>query len=109
LKLAKDAAGCRVEPPEGETEPPECDARIYGIRPSSLLSTMTTIVGLISACLMPLCGAIVDTTPYRRLFGRILVTFFCIFLFAGIFVSKNTWFPISILQVAWALTFGFKT
>jgi hypothetical protein len=68
---------------------------------------MTTIVGLISACLMPLGGAIVYITPYRRLFGRILVTFFCIFLFAGIFVSKNTWFPVTVLQVVWGFTVWF--
>ena len=108
LKLAKDAAGCEVDPPEGETEVPECHERIYGIRPSSLLSTMGTIVDVFSVCLMPLCGAIVDTTPHRRLLGRILVSFFCTFLFVTIFVSEDTWFPIAILQIIWGFFVWFQ-
>jgi MFS-type transporter involved in bile tolerance (Atg22 family) len=108
LKLATDAAGCEVEPPEGETEIPECDKRIYGIKPSSLLSLLGTIVDVISASLMPIIGAIVDTTSYRRLLGRILVTFFCAFIFITIFISENTWFPIAILQMVWGFTVWFQ-
>jgi len=108
LKLAKDAAGCEVDPPEGETVIPDCHERIYGIKPSSLLSTIGTIVDVVSASFMPLCGAIVDTTKYRRLFGRIFVSFFCCFLFISIFVSENTWFAIAILQTIWGFTVWFQ-
>jgi hypothetical protein len=49
INLAKKQAGCETEKPEGELKVPECDARVYGLKPSSLLTTYGTIVGLISA------------------------------------------------------------
>ena len=54
LRLAKEAAGCETEAPPGETKVPECNERIYGIRPSSLLTTYTIVVGVFSSILMPL-------------------------------------------------------
>ena len=39
INLAKKSVGCLTEAPEGETSIPECDAKIYGLRPSSILTT----------------------------------------------------------------------
>jgi len=39
VHLAKKEAGCPTEIPEGYMEAPECDGRVYGLRPSSLLTT----------------------------------------------------------------------
>ena len=99
LRLAKEAAGCETEPPEGETKVPECDGRVYGIRPSSLLTTYTIVIGITSAVLMPLMGSLVDHTPHRRLLGRILSALYCLLLFPQIFISENTWLMVAILQV----------
>lgn len=99
LHLAKEAAGCETEVPEGETQVPECDGRVYGIRPSSLLTTYTVVIGITSATLMPLMGSLVDFTPHRRLFGRYVSILYCLLLFPQIFVSENTWFMVSILQI----------
>ena len=99
LRLAKEAAGCETEPPEGETQVPECDGRVYGIKPSSFLTTYTVVIGLTSAALMPLMGSLVDFTPHRRLFGRYVSVLYCLLMFPQIFISENTWFMVAILQV----------
>ena len=39
INLAKKQADCETEKPEGELKVPECDARVYGLKPSSLLTT----------------------------------------------------------------------
>lgn len=108
MKLAANEAGCQTDPNEGEIDIPKCDRRVYGIKPSSLLSTMKTIVDLVSACMMPLFGAIVDTTPHRRALGRCCVIFFALFLFLGIFVAETTWFAIAIMQIIWGFTVWFQ-
>lgn len=96
---ATNATGC-----SGEDEP-----RVYGIRPSSLLTTYTMVVGIVSSVLLPIVGAVVDTTPHRRLLGRALSTAFCLLVFPQIFLSSSTWFAIAILHlleafVGWAQT-----
>lgn len=109
LRLAKEAAGCETEAPEGETQVPGCDGRIYGIKPSSFLTTYTVVIGLTSAALMPLMGSLVDFTPHRRLLGRYVSVVYCLLIFPQIFISENTWFMVAILQifvafVGWAHT-----
>lgn len=100
LRLAKLDAGCEVDPPEGETKVPDCDGRVYGIRPSSLLTTYTIIIGVLSTALMPLMGAIVDYTPHRRRVARTTSVVFCVLLIPQIFVSQETWFAIAIIHIA---------
>jgi MFS-type transporter involved in bile tolerance (Atg22 family) len=107
--LAKDAAGCEIEPLESGEDVPDCNEKIYGLRPSSLISTVMTVVNVFSACSMPLIGAVVDTTPYRRLLGRISAAIFCSVIFTGIFVSEETWFAIAILQIVMGFTAWFQS
>jgi UMF1 family MFS transporter len=90
LKLAKDAAGC-------ELESLECNNTIYGMKPASLVSTLATVIGLSAAIMMPVVGAMVDTTPHRLRIGRILATMFCLCVFPTIFVSQETWFATSFM------------
>lgn len=97
LNLAKEAAGCETKPPEGQTDVPDCDGRVYGIRPSSLLTTFSTAVALVSAALLPLVGSIIDHTPYRLLVGRISAVAVVALLFPFIFINENTWFAMGIL------------
>jgi len=60
LRMAKEAAGCETEPPPGETVISECNETIYGIKPSSLLTTYTMVVGVASSAMLPLMGAVID-------------------------------------------------
>lgn len=102
LKLAKEEAGCETEPVSGVI--PECEGRVYGIRPSSLLTTYTIVVGVISATLLPFMGAIVDYTANRRLVARSTSVALSIFMFPQIFVNENTWIAVAFLQIAVAFT-----
>jgi len=104
INLAKKEAGCVIEIPEGETKAPECEEKIYGLRPSSLLTTYGTIVGLISAFSLPVVGAIVDFTPHRKLVGLVSGVIQISFIFAQIFISEANWFLMTILQVFSAFT-----
>jgi len=47
-----------------------CSRRVHGFLPSSLLTNMVLVSGLLCAAIMPLVGSIVDHTPYRRALGR---------------------------------------
>jgi len=97
LNLAKEAAGCETEIPEGETSLPECTGRIYGIRPSSILTTYSTVVGIISSALLPLVGSFIDHSRYRLQAGTYTALFVCVLLVPLIFVSEETWFGLAII------------
>lgn len=97
LNLAKQAAGCETEIPEGETSLPECNGKVYGIRPSSLLTTYSTVVGLVSSALLPLVGSFIDHSKYRREAGQITALVLCMLLIPLIFVAEETWFALAII------------
>jgi len=102
MALANEAAGCPADPSV------ECNERVYGIKPSSLLTTVHTIVAVCAAPLMPLMGAMVDYTSRRLLIGRILSLSFLALLFPQIFVSKQTWFALAIVLVVLFFIFIFQ-
>lgn len=104
IRLAKQAAGCATEADANTGVVPDCEGRAYGIRPSSLLTTYTIVVGIVSAALLPLLGAIVDYTRHRRLVGRCTSVAFTLLLFPQIFLSSKTWFAVAILQMGVAFT-----
>jgi hypothetical protein len=91
LKIAKDEAGCQIEKLPGESKLPDCNEKIYGLKPSSLLSTFATVLGLVAAMCMPLVGAVVDYTSHRRSLGRLMASIFCLSLFPTIFVTRQNW------------------
>eukprot|EP00934_Nitzschia_sp_Nitz4_P005376 Nitzschia sp. Nitz4//scaffold162_size51285//27330//28991//NITZ4_006971-RA/size51285-processed-gene-0.34-mRNA-1//1//CDS//3329537979//5366//frame0 len=104
IRIAKEAAGCPTEPPEGESVVPECNEKVYGIKPSSLLTTYTMIVGVASACLLPLMGAIVDYTPYRLRIGQISSVLFTVLIIPTIFLNENNFFGVALVQVVLSFT-----
>ncbi|KAL7579853.1 hypothetical protein ACA910_004865 [Epithemia clementina (nom. ined.)] len=109
LRLAKEEAGCETDPPPGSNKVPSCDGRVYGIRPSSLLTTFLVIVGIISAALLPFMGAIVDYTNKRLVVGQVTTVILCLLILPSLAISSKTWFPIALLQlplafVGWAQT-----
>ena len=66
IYLASEEAGCLDEE---DKVIDDCDKKIYGFRPILLISNIAVIQGLLSAFFMPVFGAMVDFTPYRRLVG----------------------------------------
>jgi len=109
LRLARIAAGCQVDLEEGQIELPECTNTVYGIRPSSLLTTLMTAIGICSALLMPIVGATIDHTKYRRAVGRISAIIMTGVTFCQIYISQQTWFFIAICQVISAFFFIVHT
>lgn len=91
IKIAKDEAGCQIEKLPGETKLPDCNEKVYGLKPSSLLSTFATVLGLVAAIFMPVVGAIVDSTSHRRGWGRLMASIFCLSLFPTIFLTRQNW------------------
>jgi len=99
IERAYADAGCMSEIPEGETEIPECHNRVFGIKPSSILSLFVMVLGITCAILMPLVGALLDASNRRRLVGGLTALGVTILTFAQSFISKDNWFIVFILQL----------
>jgi MFS-type transporter involved in bile tolerance (Atg22 family) len=72
----------------------------WGLKPSSLLTLMSSVIGVVAALLMPIAGAIVDHTPHRRIFGIVSGIFAVGFIGVQISISaeKNNWFFILVID-----------
>lgn len=101
LKLASreaiDIAGCLAEDEDYD----ECTnaARIYGFKPSSLLTNMGTIASLFSVISLPIFGAVVDFTPYRRQIGMFTAFGLAFIKIFELGLGPTTWFFVVCLQI----------
>jgi len=112
VNLAKLEAGCEIEAPpeyaEDETYVlPECTGTVHGIKPSSLLTIMSSIVGISSAFIIPIMGAVVDYTDKRRYLGRWISVFYSGGILTLAFLNEDSWFALSIVllvavSIGWA-------
>ena len=91
ITLAKRSVGCH-------DDDEVCTGTVFGFKPSSLITIIATISGLLSASLLPLIGAIVDYTKHRRLLGKVLSTLIITIQAIQIGTFEPTWFPMAILQ-----------
>jgi MFS transporter, UMF1 family len=105
LQLASDAAGCNKTNIDDTYS--ECELKIYGFRPSSLLTNIGAISGAIVAIFLPLFGSIVDHTSYRRQIGLLTAAAITTLKVIQISVGPSTWFAIAILQVIIHLLYNF--
>jgi MFS transporter, UMF1 family len=99
LHLATQQAGCEVEIPEGESHPPECTNTVYGMKPSSIITNLMSVVSIVVALLTPLVGAVIDYTPHRRLVGRVTSVLFVVLVIPQAFLAEETWFAITVLYL----------
>lgn len=97
LSLAANAAGC-FDDDESSVTGETCTKKIYGFTPSGLLSNVFVIAGLASAFFMPICGALVDYTDYRRGIGIGVSMTLLAIQAVQVFTMESTWFPMLILQ-----------
>ncbi|KAL7528481.1 hypothetical protein ACHAXR_002468 [Thalassiosira sp. AJA248-18] len=100
LKLAEAAAksNCNEESEEYD----DCidgGGRIYGMRPTSLLTNIGVFSGLLSGICTPLFGSLVDHTPHRKAIGQGSAILLSIVKGVEILVNQSTWFMVSVLQV----------
>lgn len=91
ITLAKISTGC-------DPDDDECDGQVYGFKPSSLISLIATVTGILSAFLLPVIGAIVDYTKYRKEMGVAFAAFLIAIQATQIATYEATWFPMAILQ-----------
>ena len=83
LYLATAAAGC--------VEGTECTNRIYGQYPASWIANIAVFTGLVGAFLLPITGAVVDYTDYRRAVGIGLSAFMTLIQAIQIYTVERTW------------------
>jgi MFS-type transporter involved in bile tolerance (Atg22 family) len=95
IYLASKDAGC-VDAEGVVTD--ECNIKVHGQRPSALVANIAVISGLLSAFLMPISGAMVDYTPYRKQVGVGAALLMTLIQAIQIGTVPATWFPMSILQ-----------
>ena len=108
LELAKEAAGCEIASPDNDDAyvVPKCTEKIFGVRPTSLLTYIVMISGLASACLMPPAGSLIDHTPYRRAVGRASAACLALLILLQIFFLRYIWYLAAVLQVAIAFLYS---
>ncbi|KAL3944205.1 MAG: hypothetical protein SGBAC_001702 [Bacillariaceae sp.] len=101
LRLAKEASVCVDSSDEGgesDSEQEE-DCRVHGMRPTSVLTNIVTITGLLSAFIMPLVGSIIDHTDHRRSVGSISAAAITTFIFVQMLIMEEHWLTAAILQI----------
>mmetsp|Transcript_18236 Transcript_18236/g.34614 ORF Transcript_18236/g.34614 Transcript_18236/m.34614 type:complete len:580 (+) Transcript_18236:200-1939(+) len=97
LRLAKDEAKALGK------------SKVYGFKPSSLLTLFTSVIGIIAALMMPVVGAVVDHTQYRRLMGVISGVLSVAFIGGQIAISADNWFSMLIIDACQTLVFLVHT
>lgn len=90
IRLASAQAGCK--------NPAACNNTVYGFKPSSLLTLMTSVIGVVAAVLMPVVGAAVDHTSYRRSMGAVSGFLAVTLVGVEIFLSSENWFAMLIID-----------
>lgn len=91
LSLAEEAAGCDADGDD------DCSEEIYGIRPSSTITIISTFSGLISCFFAPIIGAITDFTPYRKALGITTAIFLTLLQVVLIGTVEGTWIAMSVI------------
>jgi MFS transporter, UMF1 family len=85
LRLATVDAGCKAVR--------TCENTVLGLKPSSLLTLSSAIVGVVTAILMPLVGATIDHSRFRKEIA-VLSAIVCVGL-TGVLISiseeRNNW------------------
>ena len=113
LELAQAAAGSRCL---DSTDPTDEDSftndemsshcKIYGFRPTSLLTNIAIASGLLGSLSMPFVGAVVDHTPYRRQVGAISGIVLAALKGLEVIVGHHTWFFVAVLQVVTGILYN---
>jgi len=95
IYYASKEAGCLDENDESIED---CNNKVHGFAPAALVTNIAVISGLLSAFLMPLIGAIVDYTRYRRITGIGTSILIILIQATQIVLFESTWYYMLILQ-----------
>lgn len=78
--------------------PATCTNTVYGFKPSSLLTLTSSLVSVFAAITMPIVGAIVDHTRFRKHVGIVTAAFFLVITGIQISISASNWFVMLVLE-----------
>ena len=93
LELAELQAGCHNM--DDDNDDP-CESKVWGLlKPSSLITAISTFVSLGSSLILPVVGAVIDHTSYRKNVGEVTAYMLIALNAAGIAISVAT-FPFMI-------------
>lgn len=82
---------------------------VYGFKPSSLITNIGTITGILSALLVPFIGAIIDCTDHRKKLGVLAALMMIVIQAAQIGTFQSTWLIMSILQAFNGFLYNVQT
>lgn len=99
VRIATQAAGCETDPLPGESTVQPCMKKIFGLKPSSMLSLYILILGIVVSIFLPTLGAMLDSSNYRRGVGRVVSLLITIITCILSFISKGNWIFMMILQI----------
>jgi len=95
ITLAEKEIDCYYA--DDDVEHDEC-GDVYGFKPSSLITNIGTMTGILSALLVPFIGAVIDCTDHRRKIGVLAALTMIVFQATQIFTFQSTWVFMAILQ-----------
>lgn len=93
---------------DDDIEHDEC-GNVYGFKPSSLITTIGTITGILSALLVPFIGAIIDCTDHRRRLGVLAALAMIVIQAVQIGTFQSTWLFMSVLQAFNGFLYNIQT
>lgn len=98
IYLAQDEAGCLDHANNAVTVIADCPGRVYGLTPAALVANIAVASGVLSACFMPPCGALLDGTRHRWNAGVAAAALLVAVQVAQIGTAPATWFGMALLQ-----------
>jgi hypothetical protein len=102
IVLARIDAGC--DDIENDDDEYECDNKIYGFKPSSFITLISSIASALAVLFLPIIGAVLDYTPYRRSLGIASAVVMVTIQTVQIGTVVQTWFIMAMLQVVNIIT-----
>ena len=82
-------------------EPYECTERIYGFRPASWIANIGTIGSIVTACFLPIAGAMIDFSASRKRIGFTAIMMVNVVGAIQVFIGQGNWLPMLLIQVSW--------
>ena len=83
--------------------------RIYGFRPTSLITNIAIAAGILGSLSLPFVGAVVDHTPYRRQVAAISALAMATLKGVEAMIGPSTWLWVALLQVVTSLLYNVHT
>lgn len=80
----------------------DCEERVHGFAPSSLVTNIATIAALLAAFCLPVVGAIIDYTTHRKRIGQCSAGALVLVQAVLTGTGPTTWFIMSIVQACGA-------